>query len=180
MTERVAFLIDGLNVYHSMKAALSVGSVQHVKWLNYTTAVMRHRILIEALRLFGVEIVLGNFKAKRIVCQAECGLRFVTYEEKETDVNIAVRLLRLFIEDECDTVVIMSGDTDLVSAICTVKQIFPHKRIGVAFPYKRSNGHFRQVADFTFKISAERYQQYQLSDSLIGLEGKLITKPLQW
>lgn len=215
MTERVAFLIDGLNVYHSMKAALASGLVQHVKWLNYVafcqsllqdvvffrsgsvlssvnyftalathipdcSLVQRHRMLIEVLDSLGTKSVFGNFKKKKVTCRAQCGLRFVAYEEKETDVNIAVSLLSLFLSDLCDTAIVMSGDTDLVSAISAAKEIFPNKRIGVAFPYKRSNNHFKKVADFTFKLSAERYQQYQLADCCIGSNGQLIRKPIDW
>ncbi len=215
MTERVAFLIDGLNVYHSMKAALDSGLVQHAKWLNYVdfcqsllrdvvffrsdsvlssvnyftalathipdcSLVQRHRTLIEVLDSLGTKTVLGNFKKKKVTCKAQCGLRFVSCEEKETDVNIAISLLRLFLNDQCDTAVVMSDDTDLVPAISAAKEIYPNKRIGVAFPYKRSNSHFKKVADFTFKLSAERYQQYQLAEVCFGSDGRVLVKPPDW
>lgn len=68
-----------------------------------------------------MQIVLGKFKAKQIVCRsALCtftGNRFfASQEEKRTDVNIAVHMLNDAYTDACDTLVIVSGDSDLVPA----------------------------------------------------------------
>ncbi len=82
--------------------------------------------------------------------------------------------------DECDTAVILSGDTDLVAAVVTAKQLFPGKRVAVGFPYKRANHHFRTVADFTFKISAERYARHQFPDPITLPDGTVLHKPAPW
>ena len=214
MTNRVSFLIDGFNVYHSIKAALKDGGIKNAKWLDYTgfcqsflgevkefgspaaiarihyfTALAthlsdpkiaaRHRAYIAALTDRGVHVVLANFKQKNPRC-SQCGKYYVAYEEKETDVNIAVALIRAFIEDECDTAVIVSGDTDLVAAVTAAKSLFPAKKVAVAFPYRRYNTHFKSIADFTFKIKPHRYERYQLANPVVLNDGTTIDKPLSW
>ena len=70
---------------------------------------------LEALRATGVETRLGQFKRRQRTCPF-CGRRFVTFEEKETDVAIGATMTRLVCDDACDTVVLVTGDTDLVPA----------------------------------------------------------------
>lgn len=64
----------------------------HVKDQN---APIRHMQLIKALRSTGVKDVLGQFKRKEIRCRAVCQKKGFAFEEKETDVNIAVTLIEL-------------------------------------------------------------------------------------
>lgn len=211
---KLAFLIDGFNVYHSIKAALKDKAIQYGKWLDYNalcrsipfdiagfgnecdvTAIYyfsalpnhlahkgvltRHRTYIEALKSTGINIVLGNFKKKRNRCR-QCGQIYITHEEKETDVNIALYLFKLFMTNSCDAIVIISGDTDLVSAITNAKEIFSNKKIMVGFPFGRKNDYFDKVADFTFDIRAKRYERYQLNDPIILSDGKKLDKPAEW
>jgi len=81
-----------------------------------------------------VEIVLGIHKRKHLTCQAKCRQQFRTFEEKRTDVNIAVHLLRDAYEDRCDTFVVVSGDSDLVPPIEAIRARFPKKRVFVYVP----------------------------------------------
>jgi hypothetical protein len=50
----------------------------------------RHIAYVKALRAVGVTVVLGQFKQKDRRCPA-CNHTWVGHEEKETDVNIAIR-----------------------------------------------------------------------------------------
>ena len=75
-----------------------------------------------------------------------------TFEEKQTDVNIALQLLQLAILDQYDRAIILSGDTDLIPAIKAVRLTFPHKQIGVILPIGRSSEDLLQQADFKHKM----------------------------
>jgi len=68
-------------------------------------------------------------------------LREVLYEpgRKRTDVNIAVTLFRLGHEDQIDTALPISGNTDLASAVEAGRSSFPQKQAGVIFPMNRTN-----------------------------------------
>ena len=59
---------------------------------------------------------------------------FRTAEEKRTDVNIAVQMVDDAYQNACDQFVLISGDSDLVPAIHTVKRRFPEKQVHVYVP----------------------------------------------
>jgi len=90
--------------------------------------------------LGGVEIILGKFKNKRFQCTnlacAHTGSRFFdAREEKRTDVNIAVSMVDDAYQNQCDQFILVSGDSDLVPAIGTIRRRFPAKKIVVYVPH---------------------------------------------
>lgn len=141
--------------------------------------VLRHNDFIRALKSKGVEVIEGNFKRKYPRC-GHCHKKYASHEEKESDVNIALQLMRSFMSDECDTAILMTGDTDLVTAVKSVKQLFPLKKVGIAFPFNRHNGHYDAVAHFTFKLTVNSYKNNQFPDPLILPDGTSIAKPISW
>ena len=150
------------------------------KHLSDPAVVARHHNYIRALQSVGVKVVLGNFKKKSLKCKAQCKQPYSAHEEKESDVNLALMLIESFMLDRCDTAVIVSGDTDLVSAVSKAKELFPQKKVRIAFPYKRHNNHFLRVADSTFKIRAEAYELCQFPDPLVLPDGSSLSKPSTW
>ena len=116
MTRVVAY-IDGLNLYHGLKAGYGrryhwldlqalVTSLllpgQELREVHYFTArvlgkpaaELRQTIYLDALTSgsSSVRLVEGRFQDKPREC-LNCGVRWVVYEEKETDVNIAIAML---------------------------------------------------------------------------------------
>jgi uncharacterized LabA/DUF88 family protein len=86
-----------------------------------------------------IEIVEGKFLHKSVQCRVgacmSTGSRiFRTAEEKRTDVNIAVQMVDDAYQNACDQFVLISGDSDLVPAIHTVKRRFPRSRFMCTFP----------------------------------------------
>lgn len=158
---RVSAFIDGFNLYHSLDGS----GRHHLKWLDlrrlclafapppqqqlgtvyyfsaYATwrpdAYARHREFVSALRVTGVEPVMGIFKEKDRACRA-CGSAWIDHEEKETDVNIALHLLRDAQLDRFDRALIISGDSDLAPAVRMVRTLFPGKSVRILAPYGRS------------------------------------------
>jgi len=212
MPNRTVFLVDGFNLYHSLrKTAYELG--QSTRWLDlhglcssylyllgggatldavhYFSAlahhrehrkpgtVRRHQDYIAAIQSTGVTPHLGQFKQKDVRCPA-CGHQLRRHEEKETDVAIAVKLLELVATNACDTVVIISGDTDLIPAIRTARTLRPGVKVCVAFPAGRANAAFNHVADFCFKIKSHQYVRFQLPDPVIIPGGRTIAKPASW
>ncbi len=214
MSNRTTFLIDGFNVYHSIREAQKdLGCSNGFKWLDFRAlcssylhlvggkaelkdvyyfsalathcqynnpgVVVRHRAYIKALRSSGVRVELGRFKAKRVFCQL-CKRLFDCHEEKETDVAISVKILELFHLDECDTIVIVSGDTDIAPAVRTAKRLFPSKLVAFAFPYARFNGELKALAHLCWNIDRRHYSKFQFPDSIGLPSGKTITRPATW
>jgi hypothetical protein len=56
--------------------------------------------------------VLGRYQTKRMTCR-QCGSAWTSYEEKETDVNIAVALVADAAASASDVALIISADSDL-------------------------------------------------------------------
>ncbi|MDZ7759615.1 MAG: NYN domain-containing protein [Desulfovermiculus sp.] len=209
---RVAFLIDGFNLYHSVREAQRELNAS-TKWLNikglcqsyiyllgkeatlfqvyYFSALakhleatnpdvtQRHQDFIECIKDTGVQVELNRFKKNSVKCKY-CNRKFFRHEEKETDVSIAIKLLEIFINDECDIAVLVTGDTDLSPAVKTAKRLFPNKKIGFAFPYKRKNKELAKLADYQFEIKKQVYAKFQFSDPFITQEGIAINKPVSW
>lgn|GEM_PF-698725 len=73
-------------------------------------AVARHLRYVDALQATGVETILGHFKRRQVRCPY-CGRVRDRWEEKQTDVGIAVRLVKLAATDACERVLVVSGST---------------------------------------------------------------------
>jgi len=160
---RAIVYVDGFNLYNG-----SIKGTSH-KWLDlqkyfdllrqhdevvkvhYFTAVMhgnpgsRQQVYLDALdTLDRVNVIVGRYKRKRVECRVRaCGFsgerRFPTWEEKRTDVSIAIQMVDDAYQNACDTLVVVSGDSDLVPAIHTVKNRFPEKTIVVYVPARDSS-----------------------------------------
>lgn len=157
---RVTAFIDGFNLYH----ALEDQRLPHLKWVDlrrlcavfapgpdhvlgsvyyfsaFATwrpeAFARHRTFVAALEALGVTPVMGAFKEKDRACRT-CGSAWKHHEEKETDVNIALYLLRDAYQDAFDRALIISGDSDLAPAVRMVRQHFPLKDVRIIAPFGR-------------------------------------------
>ena len=105
-------------------------------------------------------------------------------EEKRTDVNIAVHMIKDAINDKCDRLIVISGDSDLVPAVKAVKLIAPNKKVIVYVP---ANNRVRGAAN-ELRNSSDRHKtlpnnllsKAQFPDLLTDFNGGIIRKPLSW
>ncbi len=154
------------------------------------TARVRQQTYLKALAtLPSVEVVLGKFKRKRVKCgDLSCmstGNRlFETLEEKRTDVNIAVSMLDDAYQDECDHFVLISGDSDLVPAVSTIRKRFPHKKITVYVPHiSATRGYaveLRTSANINRDLPLNLLSKAQFPSQLADGHGEMIHKPPTW
>jgi uncharacterized LabA/DUF88 family protein len=150
--------------------------------------VHRHEAFISCLEDTGIKIEMGQFKRKRdFGCPScgksrcgHCGSRLKHYEEKETDVSIAAKLLELVFTDACESLVLVTGDTDLMPAFRTAKRHAPDKDIRFALPYERHNNVIRDEAPASFTIGKEAYVSHQFRDPYVLSDGTAIPKPSSW
>jgi uncharacterized LabA/DUF88 family protein len=187
MQKKVIVFIDGFNLYHAINANRNY---HKYKWLDldrlsnlyitknenivdilYFTAlatwnpskVKKHKLFIKANELNGVHTIYGEFKKRDKYCNL-CHKRYQTFEEKQTDVNIAVQLFKLSIENKYDKAIIISGDSDLLPSINAVRKTFPSKQLGVIIPIGRRAEALKQACDFYMKmkekhLSSSRFEQ---------------------
>ena len=136
-------------------------AVAHHRESRHPGTVARQVTYFKALEETGVQLQLGQFKAKSQVCPV-CGGRFFGWEEKETDVAIGATLLELVCKDRRETAVLVTGDTDLVPAIRAARRLDPTKRIVALQPYRRVNRELSRCADRSLTIRAASYARHQL------------------
>jgi uncharacterized LabA/DUF88 family protein len=174
-----------LNLHHL--ASLFVGRLDTLQSIYLFTAlatwdagkVARHKLFIKANETVGVKVVYGEFKRKDKRCRL-CRGQYQTFEEKQTDVNIALSLFQLAVTDEYDRAVIVSGDTDLIPAIKAVRATFPHKQIGVMLPIGKSSEDLLKHADFRFNMRERHLLTSRSLDRIPMLDGSTLDCPITW
>lgn len=169
---RTAFLVDGLNLYHSLEEASRDSGGAPFRWLDI-------RSLLDCLQADGIALILGRFKPKFVHCNL-CGRLSEHHEEKETDVAVSVELLEVLHRDEADTIAIVTGDTDIAPALRTARRLFPAKRIWLVLPYKRRNNELARLADGYCYIRKERYAQHQWPPTMRLPSGRVVVRPQGW
>jgi hypothetical protein len=201
---RVAAYIDGLNLYHGLKAGYGrkyhwldlqalVSSLlrpgQELREVHYFTArvlgdpgaELRQTVYLEALANGSppLRLVEGRFQDKPRDCLS-CGARWIVYEEKETDVNIAIAMLEGAIRDAYDSAILISGDGDLRPAVAAVKRVRPGKRVIVAFPPRRHSASLARAVDGYVSIGADKIRNAQLPRKIVTNGGVLLERPDHW
>ena len=97
-----------------------------------------------------------------------------------TDVNIAVKMLVDAFQDQFDTAILVSGDTDLIPPIREIKANFPKKKIIVAFPPNRHNISLHQIAHASFIIGRKKLKESQLPETVVKPDGYKLQRPAEW
>lgn len=195
---KVIAFIDGFNLYHSIDDLGPLNN--HLKWLNlwklceiscteqeelvgvkYFTAVqttsqrkkIKHLVYIRALEFYGVEIIKGRFARtkKRHMDRKEF---FPVLEEKETDVNIAIQMVKGAIKDEYDTAFLITADSDQVPTIKLVKDI--GKQVRVLIPVRRQANELKRVSDRSEQISIDKLSNCLLPGE-VHTNGRRIVRP---
>jgi len=194
--------VDGFNLYHSLVDVEAAYPGSSAKWLDlpalcksylpivgreigqkaeigtifYFSASpthrspdvqQRHALYMDSLRGLGVDVSLAQFKRRK---------------EKETDVAIAAKLFEVCFTGSADSVVVVTGDTDLAPAIRMCRKHFQSVSLFFAFPFMRVNDELRALVKpgHSFKINAKPCLRYQLPDPLMLPSGAAIQKPTTW
>lgn len=139
----------------------------------------RHQRHHEALLHTGVEVHIGRFTARSSWCH-HCGTSIVRHEEKETDVAIAVEAIASAAWGTCETLVFVTGDSDIAPALRKIKQLNPRLAVNCLFPYARHSEELRAQADRVFTTRADRYLQFRLPDQLTLSNGRVLRVPRGW
>jgi uncharacterized LabA/DUF88 family protein len=106
----------------------------------------RQNRYLEALEAHsGVGMAFGHYLPKKAYCR-KCGNVWQTFEEKQTDVNIAIEMLADAHADAFDTALLISADSDLSAPLEKIRMLFPTKRVIVAFPPDRRSGQLAKLA----------------------------------
>jgi uncharacterized LabA/DUF88 family protein len=195
--------IDGFNLYHGLRDRYR----HKYLWLNldalvrrlrphdeilavryFTAAVLhdppalvRQQTYLAALSVHArmVEIIQGRYQVKLATCRT-CGASRRHYEEKETDVNIAVSLVADAATASSDVALLISADSDLCPAVRTARRLAPELRI-CAFPPRRSSFEIRSLIPGAFTLAAADLRNSLLPTTVIDpVTGVKHVRPAKW
>lgn len=140
----------------------------------------RQSDFLEALEtLPDFRMYAGQFLGKPMTCY-KCGASWRTHEEKMTDVQIATELLVDAWHDNFDMGLIVSGDSDLVPPMRTIRQHFPEKRIVVGFPPGRESKQMKRAAHASFTIKATVLERSVFPEKVTKADGFVLRRPSEW
>jgi uncharacterized LabA/DUF88 family protein len=203
---RVITYIDGFNLYFGLRSKgwrryywlnvhqLSLALLkpgQQLDAVHYFTArirangrnlddMRRQSLYLEALQtLPDTTLHFGHFLDKPRECR-QCGAQWMDYEEKMTDVNIAVQILADAFDDRFDTALIISADSDLTTPVSKVRQRFPGKRVVIAEPPGRHSTALCNNASGYFTIGEAKLRASQFPDQVQRTDGFVLLRPTRW
>ena len=148
----------------------------------------RQTAFIEALETIPkIQITYGRYETNDFKCPDcdiqqscyKCKMKFIVNKEKMTDVNIAVSMVVDALRDKYDHALLISADSDLVTAVHSVRSIFS-KPVTIAFPPQMPSKNLAKVASNSFTIGKSRLKQCQLPESIKKSDGYEITRPIAW
>ena len=195
--------IDGFNFYHGLKAKgrkkyywLAVVTLfekflqegDELGRLYYFSAEPKHnRPKQRQSQFFSAnrsnkkfKLVLGKFIEKEI--ELSDGTIHTTFEEKETDVNIAVQMIEDVVFGNCEKSILVSGDNDLAEPIRFISKHNPDHKVGIIFPPERFSNLLMELSGF--HIPSSRYEA-RMKNSLLPDEVKMtnggkVYRPNSW
>jgi uncharacterized LabA/DUF88 family protein len=199
---RIIAYIDGYNLYYGLRDQ----GWKRFYWINlqllseqfiesnetlietkyFTTIVkfpddkrLRQQVFLEALQTIpSLSIHYGHFLSEIITCR-NCGHTYKTHHEKMTDVNISVEMMKDAFQDRFDVALLLSADSDLVSPIRSIQQLFPNKKVVSIFPPGRSSSALKSISARTLHIGHLELTKSLLPDQ-VNKNGILLNRPLSW
>jgi uncharacterized LabA/DUF88 family protein len=192
---RAALYIDGFNLYHSVN---DLGE-PFLKWCNFwklgesiisrqseelvrvvfCTAYypgdhskkIRHERLVRALKLVGVETVLGHFSHEDAKCR-DCGSIWQKPTEKATDINLALSVYDDAVQDVMDTAYLLTADTDQAATAKLFAKRFPGKKlVSVSPPGRTHSQHILSHTPHKIALNREHIER-ALFPGLVTAEGQ--------
>lgn len=154
--------------------------------------VSKHKAYIEALKTEGITFVAGNFKAKIAHISKEIREKYnipnseksLTHEEKESDVNLALYILRDAMMKICDKMLIITNDTDISPAIKMAKEQNDKLDIKVLTPptFKKCHQALLRAAHqpYTISITQKKIEESLFPYEITKPNGKKIFIPKKW
>ena len=187
--KRIFCFIDGFNLFHAiddlrpknnhlkwldlnkLTKAFIIPSMEEIKAIYYFSAYATwlpkshrtHQDYVKALQAVGVIPVMGRFKAKRRCCKAICRKHWISHEEKESDVNLALYILHHAHLNHYDKAIIITADSDLYPAINLIRNTFANKEVMVLTPPNR----YSIAREFRQNVTTRKMKVKHLQASLL-------------
>ena len=134
-----------------------------------------------------VKIILGAFQQREVTCRAN-GCRYSYWEEKKTDVNIAIEIMADVVEGACDSIAVVSGDSDVQPVLEWVSKNYRDMKITVYIPALKNEQSSRRLDYYKTKnldidcrfLPLDGLAHNQLPNCVKLGEGKVSVRPHVW
>jgi uncharacterized LabA/DUF88 family protein len=201
--QRVIVYVDGFNFYYGLKSK----NWKKYYWLDmvkFAQGLLRkHQELVEVCYFSAkptdlnkskrqdaffqankmnpkFTLYLGKYVTKEIKCNF-CKNIIHTFEEKETDVRIAITMLADVYKNKCDVTILISADSDLVPPIERIKEINPVHKVIVCFPPNRNSSNLRKWSNAVkVLVDTRLYEQSLLPETILLPDGFILQRPSKW
>lgn len=200
--KKVNVYIDGFNFYYGLKSnrwrkfywldlvkffELFIKENQELQNVFYFTATPLNNAKKDRQDLFfsanklnpKFKIIKGKFLEKKVYFDGE---EFKTFEEKQTDVNIAVEMIRNVVKENCDISILVSADSDLLPPINLIRELDSNHKIFVYFPPNRYSRELELNTDARINLARyeSRFEKCLLPEEIQLPNGYVIKKPMHW
>lgn len=126
-----------------------------------------------------VEIVSGRYQRSEKQCKS-CSAKWTHYEEKETDVNMAISLVIDAAKNEATDYYLISGDSDAAPAIRQAMKVNPAGFYMALFPPRRTSNELQGLMPRSMVIGREKLAQSQLPEIVRGAKNAKYSQPAKW
>lgn len=199
---RVNFYFDGFNFYYGLKSygwrkyywldvvkfcSRFLKAEQELGRVYYFTATPKDNGKKDRQDLFfsanklnpKFKLVFGKYITKKMKLG---DVRYKTYEEKQTDVNIAIEMIRNVIQNKNDISILVSADSDLLPPINLIRELEPNHKIFTYFPPNRYSVDLNLNSDATIKLSRyeQRFKKSILPEEITLPNFYVIKRPANW
>lgn len=125
----------------------------------------------------------GKYQDKTMTCRAEDGCKktFMHWEEKQTDVNLAIKIIEDCHTNICDKIVLVSADSDFLPPLKLVKNIYKDKQIMVMFPPCKFTSSIYDLGVTTLSLHSYKAKWNKaIIEDIITIGDKTFRKPTEW
>ncbi|MGZ9676152.1 NYN domain-containing protein [Flavobacterium sp. GNP001] len=125
----------------------------------------------------------GKYQDKTMKCRADdgCAKEFMHWEEKQTDVSLAIKMVEDSHNSDCNKIILVSGDSDFLPPLKLIKNFYKEIELMVLFPPAK---YTNSIASLGFPcISMDRYKQRwnkSILDNILEVNGKTYRVPVEW
>lgn len=83
-----------------------------------------------------LKIHYGKYQDKSMKCRAQdgCGREFMHWEEKQTDVNLAIKMVEDCHNKDCNKIILVSGDSDFLPPLKLIRSFYKEVELMTLFP----------------------------------------------
>ena len=129
------------------------------------------------------------YKLRQVTCRAAACRRQLQYlapEEKKTDVNLAVHLIDDALHARSDSVVIVSGDSDLEPAVEWFRKNHPGIKVTVCIPTlpaqspQRRNDFYLRIGVTCRQLPLAEIPRHQFPSVITLPNGTVVQRPADW